>query len=160
MNPSFLSCAVFCSLWSVAILSRLTFIYSSDKCNMWQRVCSRNLPSHSIGMLPSIYSCTAGLAGTTIRLARRCLPRGKKKREERKQVWLDGGCSSTIHIKCKREKCIKTKKRRHNALHVQTHTHTHTHSQRDDSAVTGHGWLPRGPRALLLRSRWVAPNLG
>lgn len=36
----------------------------------------------------------------------------------------------------------------------------HTNTQRDDNTATGHGWLPRGPRAPLFRSCWVAPNLG
>lgn len=41
---------------------------------MWRWCCSPDLPSHSIGMLPSIYSYSVGLAATTIRLARTTLP--------------------------------------------------------------------------------------
>lgn len=57
---------------------------------MQQWCCSPDLPSHSVGMLPSIYSYSVGLAATTIRLAWTSLPgkpTKKKKDSQRAQEW-------------------------------------------------------------------------
>lgn len=65
------------------------------------RCCGPDLPSHSIGMLPSMYSYSVGLAATTIRLARTSLPRKQinKNKSHREGAWVRWICSTMMHTK-------------------------------------------------------------
>lgn len=163
---SFVQHFVYSAGWLFLLTS--SFLHDSDSycLGLWWR--TPDLPSHSIGRLPSIYSHSVGLAATTIRLARTSLP-GKQTNKNKRQ-WegarVRGRCSTMMHTK-RQGMQTNAQRRRDNVprlLPAQTHrcrqTHRHTNTQRDGSAVTGHGWLPRGPQALLLRSRRVALNLG
>ena len=125
-----------------------TFTCDSRQAGFEQQCWEQNIPSHSEGMLPSIYSYSLGLAVSTIRLARTLLPGetqesiDKEREGAGERAWKrarERRCAGMMQTQHKEHSKHKETVHTHIYTHIftpyltvlsDTHTHTHTHSHK------------------------------